>query len=112
VVLEDKDIVQIDATVIAGVLILLSLSLVENPASAIANWINLIKNVLIMIIIAPFAYSAFNVISISIENDFTQDEMEEKKGFSLILMRTGFAYIIVTIAVFIIFPFIYTTFLQ
>jgi hypothetical protein len=99
VVLEDRDIIQIDATVIAGVLILLTLSSVQYSENTRASTIFL-KSGFIFITIVPFAFSAFNEIDTILRKGNT----EKRRRWSLFLMNIGFMYMILAIAYIVVIP--------
>ena len=96
--LEDKDIIQVDATVIIGVMILLTLSIgFDSSINAHAQKNASITRLMITLaIIAPFTASAVLAILTSLTNKYT----EQLKKTSIIIMAVGFGYLIFVIAAF------------
>jgi hypothetical protein len=95
-VLEDKDIIQVDATVIVGVLILLTLTNITGyakQASVIA--------VSTIVIIIPFGLSAVLIVAGNLITSFRNKSM----GLGLASMAGGFMYLITILMFFI--PSIY-----
>lgn len=101
-VLEDKDIIQIDATVIVGVLILLTLSSIGFKESEMERFENPIKLVLTLAIIGPFTMSALSVLYATLRN---KSEPKFIKT-ALIFMLGGFIYLLVGIVMLIFINFI------
>lgn len=100
-VLEDKDILQIDATVIAGVLILLTLSFgISDTTSGDSGDVTakkIIKGTIIISIIGPFSFSAMLVIE-----EILSPNPRRKPGHRTALraMQIGFGYVIAGIFIF------------
>jgi hypothetical protein len=95
VTLEDKDIIQVDATVIIGVMILLTLSIGFDTSINSQNE-NITRLIITLAIIAPFTASAVLAIMTNLSNKYT----EQFKKTSIIIMAVGFGYLIFVIAAF------------
>jgi hypothetical protein len=94
--LEDKDIIQVDATVIIGVMILLTLSIGFDSSIISQKDQNLTRLMITLAIIAPFTASAV----LAIMTNLTNKHAEQLKKTSIIIMAIGFGYLIFVIAAF------------
>lgn len=94
--LEDKDIIQVDATVIIGVMILLTLSIGFDSSIISQKDQNITRLMITLAIIAPFTASAVLAIMTNLTNKHT----ELLKKTSIIIMAIGFGYLIFVIAAF------------
>jgi hypothetical protein len=90
--LEDTDIIQIDATIIAGVLILLTLTSIFGESDI--GWYTALQLSLTLAIILPFTISAYHAISTNLKDKDNDREKERIMKRSIIYMRAGFAYLI------------------
>ncbi|HJT49807.1 MAG TPA: hypothetical protein VJ729_16625 [Nitrososphaeraceae archaeon] len=94
--LNDRDIIQVDATVIAGALILLTLTFALGTLKASELAQQTIRITLAMTVTVPFALSAIFVIW---ENMMTKATDEKRKAklrtYALGTMFIGFAFIII-----------------
>jgi uncharacterized protein YbjT (DUF2867 family) len=94
--LEDKDIIQVDATVIIGVMILLTLSIGFDSCINAQKEENLTRLLITLAIIAPFTASAVLAILTNLTSKYT----EQLKRTSILIMAVGFGYLIFVIAAF------------
>ena len=94
--LEDKDIIQVDATVIIGVMILLTLSIGFDSSIIAQKEENLTRLLITLAIIAPFTASAVLAILTNLTSKYT----EQLKRTSILIMAVGFGYLIFVIAAF------------
>ena len=94
--LEDKDIIQVDATVIIGVMILLTLSIGFDSSINTQKEENITRLMITLAIIAPFTASAVLAIMTNLSTNYT----EQLKKTSIIIMAIGFGYLIFVIAAF------------
>ena len=94
--LEDKDIIQVDATVIIGVMILLTLSIGFDSSINAQKEENLTRLLITLAIIAPFTASAVLAILTNMTSKYT----EQLKKTSILIMAVGFGYLIFVIAAF------------
>ena len=96
-VLEDKDIVQIDATVIIGVLFFLTLSIGFEPSIVSQKEKNFLNLFITFTTIVPFTLSALLAIWTNLGNlnKYTTRLLD----WSLTLMGAGFGWLIFVIAV-------------
>jgi uncharacterized protein YbjT (DUF2867 family) len=94
--LEDKDIIQVDATVIIGVMILLTLSIGFDSSINAQKEENLTRLLITLAIIAPFTASAVLAILTNLTSKYT----EQLKRTSILIMAGGFGYLIFVIAAF------------
>ena len=94
--LEDKDIIQVDATVIIGVMILLTLSIGFDSSINAQKEENLTRLIITLAIIAPFTASAVLAILTNVMSKYT----EQLKKTSILIMAVGFGYLIFVIAAF------------
>ena len=94
--LEDKDIIQVDATVIIGVMILLTLSIGFDSSINAQKEENLTRLMITLAIIAPFTASAVLAILTNLTSKYT----EHLKRTSILIMAVGFGYLIFVIAAF------------
>ena len=94
--LEDKDIIQVDATVIIGVMILLTLSIGFDSSINVQKEENLTRLLITLAIIAPFTASAVLAILTNLMSKYT----EQLKKTSILIMAVGFSYLIFVIAAF------------
>ncbi|MDW0275092.1 MAG: hypothetical protein QN717_04320 [Nitrososphaeraceae archaeon] len=94
--LEDKDIIQVDATVIIGVMILLTLSIGFDSSINVQKEENLTRLLITLAIIAPFTASAVLAILTNLMSKYT----EQLKKTSILIMAVGFGYLIFVIAAF------------
>lgn len=94
--LEDKDIIQVDATVIIGVMILLTLSIGFDSSINAQKQENLTRLLITLAIIAPFTASAVLAILTNLTSKYT----EQLKKASVLIMAVGFGYLIFVIAAF------------
>lgn len=94
--LEDKDIIQVDATVIIGVMILLTLSIGFDSSINAQKNASITRLMITLAIIAPFTASAVLVILTNLTNKYT----EQLKKTSIIIMAVGFGYLIFVIVAF------------
>jgi uncharacterized protein YbjT (DUF2867 family) len=94
--LEDKDIIQVDATVIIGVMILLTLSIGFDSSINAQKEENLTRLMITLAIIAPFTASAVLAILTNLTSKYT----EQLKRTSILIMAVGFGYLIFVIAAF------------
>ena len=94
--LEDKDIIQVDATVIIGVMILLTLSIGFDSSINAQKNASITRLMITLAIIAPFTASAVLAILANLTNKYT----EQLKKTSIIIMAVGFGYLIFVIAAF------------
>ena len=94
--LEDKDIIQVDATVIIGVMILLTLSIGFDSSINAQKNASITRLIITLAIIAPFTASAVLAILTNLTNKYT----EQLKKTSIIIMAVGFGYLIFVIAAF------------
>ena len=94
--LEDKDIIQVDATVIIGVMILLTLSIGFDSSINAQKEANLTRLIITLAIIAPFTASAVLAILTNLTSKYT----EQLKKTSILIMAVGFGYLIFVIAAF------------
>jgi uncharacterized protein YbjT (DUF2867 family) len=94
--LEDKDIIQVDATVIIGVMILLTLSIGFDSSMNAQKEENLTRLLITLAIIAPFTASAVLAILTNLTSKYT----EQLKKTSILIMAVGFSYLIFVIAAF------------
>ena len=94
--LEDKDIIQVDATVIIGVMILLTLSIGFDSSMNAQKEENLNRWLITLAIIAPFTASAVLAILTNLTSKYT----EQLKKTSILIMAVGFGYLIFVIAAF------------
>ena len=94
--LEDKDIIQVDATVIIGVMILLTLSIGFDSSINAQKEENLTRLMITLAIIAPFTTSAVLAILTNLTSMYT----EQLKRTSILIMAVGFGYLIFVIAAF------------
>ncbi|CAN5472490.1 hypothetical protein BH18THE1_BH18THE1_15890 [soil metagenome] len=88
--LEDKDIIQVDATVIIGVMILLTLSIGFDSSINAQKQENLTRLMITLAIIAPFTASAV----LAILPNLTSMYAEQLKKTSILIMAVGFCYLI------------------
>lgn len=95
--LEDKDIIQVDATVIIGVMILLTLSIGFDSSINAQKEENLTRLLITLAIIAPFTASAVLAI---LTNLMMSKYTEQLKKTSILIMAVGFGYLIFVIAAF------------
>lgn len=95
--LEDKDIIQVDATVIIGVMILLTLSIGFDSSMNAQKEENLTRLLITLAIIAPFTASAVLAI---LTNLMMSKYTEQLKKTSILIMAVGFGYLIFVIAAF------------
>jgi len=94
--LEDKDIIQVDATVIIGVMILLTLSIGFDSSINAQKEENLTRLLITLAIIAPFTALAVLAILTNLTSKYT----EQLKRTSILIMAVGFGYLIFVIAAF------------
>jgi uncharacterized protein YbjT (DUF2867 family) len=94
--LEDKDIIQVDATVVIGVMILLTLSIGFDSSINAQKEENLTRLLITLAIIAPFTASAVLAILTNLTSKYT----EQLKRTSILIMAVGFGYLIFVIAAF------------
>jgi len=94
--LEDKDVIQVDATVITGVMILLTLSIGFDSSINAQKEENLTRLMITLAIIAPFTASAVLAILTNLTSKYT----EQLKKTSILIMVVGFGYLIFVIAAF------------
>lgn len=94
--LEDKDIIQVDATVIIGVMILLTLSIGFDSSLNAQKEENLTRLMITLAIIAPFTASAVLAILTNLTSKYTEQFMKT----SILIMAVGFGYLIFVIAAF------------
>lgn len=94
--LEEKDIIQVDATVIIGVMILLTLSIGFDSSINSQKHENITRLMITLAIIAPFTASAVLAIMTNLSSNYT----EQLKKASIIIMAVGFGYLIFVIAAF------------
>ena len=94
--LDDKDIIQVDATVIIGVMILLTLSIWFDSSINAQKDASITRLMITLAIIAPFTASAVLAILTNLTNKYT----EQLKKTSIIIMAVGFGYLIFVIAAF------------
>jgi uncharacterized protein YbjT (DUF2867 family) len=94
--LEDKDIIQVDATVIIGVMILLTLSIGFDSSINAQKEENLTRLLITLAIIAPFTASAVLAILTNLTSKYTA----QLKRTSILIMAVGFGYLIFVIAAF------------
>lgn len=94
--LEDKDIIQVDATVIIGVMILLTLSIGFDSSINSQREENITRLMITLAIIAPFTASAVLAIMTNLSNKYT----EQLKKTSILIMAIGFGYLIFVIVAF------------
>ena len=94
--LEDKDIIQVDATVIIGVMILLTLSIGFDSSINAQKEENLTRLLITLAIISPFTASAVLAILTNLTSKYT----EQLKRTSILIMAVGFGYLIFVIAAF------------
>jgi len=94
--LEDKDIIQVDATVIIGVMILLTLSIGFDSSLNAQKEENLTRLMITLARIAPFTASAVLAILTNLTSKYT----EQLKKTSILIMVVGFGYLIFVIAAF------------
>ncbi|HJU77957.1 MAG TPA: hypothetical protein VJ599_00130 [Nitrososphaeraceae archaeon] len=94
--LEDKDIIQVDATVIIGVMILLTLSIGFDSSINSQKVENITRLIITLAIIAPFTASAVLAIMTNLSSNYA----EQFKKTSIIIMAVGFGYLIFVIAAF------------
>ena len=94
--LEDKDIIQVDATVIIGVMILLTLSIGFDSSINAQKNASITRLMITLAIIAPFTASAVLANLTNLSNKYT----EQLKKTSIIIMAVGFGYLIFVIAAF------------
>ena len=80
--LEDKDIIQVDATVIIGVMILLTLSIGFDSSINAQKNASITRLMITLAIIAPFTASAVLAILTNLMNKYT----EQLKKTSIIIM--------------------------
>ena len=93
VVLKDKDILQVDATIIIGVLILLTFSNIAGNTADIQFLVVLVTYALIV----PFGISAIVVIYLNLVGQGPRDKIIR---FSLFCMTDGFLNLILIFSVF------------
>jgi hypothetical protein len=96
VTLEDKDIIQVDATVIIGVMILLTLSIGFDSSINSQKDEDITRLIITLAIIAPFTASAVLAIMTNLSSKYA----EQFKKTSIIIMAVGFGYLIFVIAAF------------
>ena len=94
--LEDKDIIQVDATVIIGVMILLTLSIGFDSSINAQKEENITRLMITLAIIAPFTASAVLAIMTNLSSKY----IEQLKKTSIVIMAIGFGYLIFVIAAF------------
>jgi hypothetical protein len=94
--LEDKDIIQVDATVIIGVMILLTLSIGFDSSINTQKDENITRLMITLAIIAPFTASAVLAIMTNLSSKYN----EQLKKTSIVIMAIGFGYLIFVIAAF------------
>jgi len=94
--LEDKDVIQVDATVITGAMILLTLSIGFDSSINAQKEENLTRLMITLAIIAPFTASAVLAILTNLTSKYT----EQLKKTSILIMAVGFGYLIFVIAAF------------
>lgn len=94
--LDDKDIIQVDATVIIGVMILLTLSIGFDSSINAQKDASITRLMITLAIIAPFTASAVLAILTNLTNKYTV----QLKKTSIIIMAVGFGYLIFVIAAF------------
>ena len=94
--LDDKDIIQVDATVIIGVMILLTLSIGFDTSINTQKYASITRLLITLAIIAPFTASAVLAISTNLTDKYT----EQLKKASILIMAVGFGYLIFVIAAF------------
>ena len=94
--LEDKDIIQVDATVIIGVMILLTLSIGFDSSINSQKDEDNTRLIITLAIIAPFTASAVLAIMSNLSNKY----VDQFKKTSIIIMAVGFGYLIFVIAAF------------
>jgi len=94
--LEDKDIISVDATVIIGVMILLTLTVGFDSSIKEQKEENLTRLIITLAIIAPFTASAVLAILTNLTNKYR----EQLKKTSILIMAIGFGYLIFVIAAF------------
>ena len=102
--LEDKDVIQVDATVITGVMILLTLSIGFDSSINAQKEENLTRLMITLAIIAPFTASAVLAILTNLTSKYTEQltskYTEQLKKTSILIMIVGFGYLIFVIAAF------------
>jgi fumarate reductase subunit D len=89
--LDDRDIIQADATIIAGVLVLLTITFTFGTLKVSDMAQQVIRIFLTSVIIWPFALSAFFIV---VENLQKEKRKEPFRRLSLGAMFIGFAVII------------------
>ena len=94
--LEDRSIIHVDATVIIGVMILLTLSIGFDSSINAQKEENLTRLMITLAIIAPFTASAVLAILTNLTSKYT----EQLKKTSILIMAVGFGYLIFVIAAF------------
>jgi len=103
--LKSSEILQINATVIAGVLILLTITYSGGSASTLGK----ILSILAWIIIIPFATSSFLVLKVE-QKRLEGNKINENNNSDLIpsikMMTAGFAYLTVMIGGYVIALFL------
>lgn len=105
-VINDRDIIQIDATVIAGLLILLSLSALQYGKDADTNLAISQINIVIFITISPFAFSAIFEIQTNIKENLAK--MGKRRKISLALMMAGFMFTNASVGLIMLVQFLQT----
>lgn len=93
-IIDDKDLIQVNAAIIAGVLVLLSLSIYSKP-----NLIDAFKSILTLATIAPFAISS----AIILLGNFQKKTVKNYLNISSALSVSGFLYIVVTVGFIVVF---------
>jgi hypothetical protein len=94
-VLDDRDILQTNAAIIAGILILLTLTSITNTATNE----DVMRLSLTLLTIAPFTISS----AIILHNNFAISRVERQVRIAGRLSMVGFVYMTVTIAAVVIF---------
>lgn len=117
-VLKDSEIIQIDATMIVGVLIFLTIGndvLIGgdiHDSVTISDFISLYVPIVVLLMITPFATSAFLMTRISTgllrKNPIDSDREMILRRRGILLMNLGFGYVMIG-AVFITFVRMYAS---
>jgi hypothetical protein len=98
-VLEDKDILQVDATIITGILIMLSVTGFIGSGVGKTSFTGLAS--LVSIILIPFSVSAVLVVQLE---RMKPSHVRRVKSISLTLMEFGFVALIFLFILYFLFP--------
>jgi len=101
-ILDEKDLIQVDAKIVAGILILLTLTSIIINIPKIDEAYILLKNIFIAAAIIPFCVSASHIL----KGNF---HPRPPKGYLRVagqLTSVGFAYLIVVVIIVVGFPIV------